>query len=62
MPLTDADNSVMDSIINRYPRSRSAIMPLLHFAQSKDGYVTPESIEALTHSVRLWVETQFLPR
>ena len=41
MPLTDSDNLVMDSMINRYPRPRSAIMPLLHFAQSKDGYVTP---------------------
>jgi NADH-quinone oxidoreductase subunit E len=55
MPLTDADNSVMDSIINRYPRSRSAIMPLLHFAQSKDGYVTPESIEVI--AARLNLET-----
>ena len=55
MPITDADNSVMDSIINRYPRSRSAIMPLLHFAQSKDGYVTPESIEAI--AVKLKLET-----
>jgi NADH-quinone oxidoreductase subunit E len=53
MPLTDADNSVMDSIINRYPRSRSAIMPLLHFAQSKDGYVTPESIEVIAAKLNL---------
>ena len=53
MPLTDADNSVMDSIINRYPRSRSAIMPLLHFAQSKDGYVTPESIEVIAKKLNL---------
>ena len=53
MPLTDADNPVMDSIINRYPRSRSAIMPLLHFAQSKDGYVTPESIEVIAQKLNL---------
>ena len=53
MPLTDADNAVMDSIINRYPRSRSAIMPLLHFAQSKDGYVTPESIEVIAEKLNL---------
>jgi NADH-quinone oxidoreductase subunit E len=43
----------MDSIINRYPRSRSAIMPLLHFAQSKDGYVTPESIEVIAEKLNL---------
>jgi len=53
MPLTDADNAVMDSIINRYPRTRSAIMPLLHFAQSKDGYVTPESIEVIAKKLNL---------
>ena len=53
MPLTDADNAVMDSIIKRYPRSRSAIMPLLHFAQSKDGYVTPESIEVISKKLNL---------
>ena len=35
MPLTFDDNAAMDSIIKRYPRSRSAIMPLLHFAQAQ---------------------------
>ncbi len=37
--------SKMDQIIARYPRSRSAIMPLLHFVQSIYGYVTDEGIE-----------------
>ena len=37
--------SKMDQIIARYPRSRSAIMPLLHFVQSIYGYVTYEGIE-----------------
>ena len=41
----DQDLQVMDSIIKRYPRSRSAIMPLLHYVQSKAGYVTNEGIE-----------------
>ena len=31
----------------RYPRSRSAIMPLLHYVQSKAGYVTNEGIELI---------------
>ena len=39
---------VMDSIIARYPRSRSAIMPLLHFVQSIDGYITNEGIETIS--------------
>ena len=43
----------MDSIIKRYPRSRSAIMPLLHLAQARDGYVTPESIETIAKKLNL---------
>ena len=53
MPLTNDDNATMDSIIARYPRSRSAIMPLLHLAQAKDGYVTPESIETIAGKLNL---------
>ena len=37
----------MDSIITRYPRKRSAIMPLLHYVQSIEGYVTNEGIELI---------------
>jgi NADH-quinone oxidoreductase subunit E len=44
---SDQDLQVMDSIIKRYPRSRSAIMPLLHYVQSKAGYVTNEGIELI---------------
>ena len=41
------NHEVMQSIIKRYPRSRSAIMPLLHYVQSKAGYVTNEGIELI---------------
>lgn len=44
---------VMDSIINRYPRTRSAIMPLLHYVQSIDGYVTSEGIETIAGKLDL---------
>ena len=37
----------MGTIIAKYPRKRSAIMPLLHFVQSISGYVTPEGIEKI---------------
>ena len=53
MPLTHSDNATMDAIIAKYPRTRSAIMPLLHFAQSKDGYVTDESIETIATKLNL---------
>ena len=53
MPLTHSDNTTMDAIIAKYPRTRSAIMPLLHLAQSKDGYVTDESIETIAMKLNL---------
>lgn len=42
------NQEVMQSIIKRYPRSRSAIMPLLHYVQSVSGYVTNEGIELIS--------------
>jgi len=53
MPLTNKDDQLIDSIIKKYPRSRSAIMPLLHLAQARDGYVTPESIEVIADKLSL---------
>ena len=53
MPLTSKDDALIESIIKRYPRSRSAIMPLLHLAQARDGYVTPESIEVIAGKLNL---------
>ena len=32
-------------IIARYPRSRSALLPLLHLMQAEEGYVSPHGIE-----------------
>lgn len=52
---TDEHEKVMDAIIKRYPRPRSAIMPLLHYVQSIDGYVTQEGIERI--AVKLDLET-----
>jgi NADH-quinone oxidoreductase subunit E len=45
--------AVMNSIIKRYPRSRSAIMPLLHYVQSLAGYVTNEGIEEIAKLLQL---------
>jgi len=53
MPLTNKDDQLIDSIIKKYPRSRSSIMPLLHLAQARDGYVTPESIEVIANKLSL---------
>lgn len=47
MVYTNDQIAIMDSIIARYPRKRSAIMPLLHYVQSIEGYVTNEGIELI---------------
>jgi len=53
MAYTPEQLSVMDSIISRYPRKRSAIMPLLHYVQSIEGYVTNEGIELIGQKLEL---------
>jgi len=32
-------------VVARYPRSRSALLPLLHLVQAEEGYVSPHGIE-----------------
>ena len=53
MSYTPDQLQVMDSIIKRYPRSRSAIMPLLHYVQSLAGYVTNDGIELIAKLLTL---------
>jgi NADH-quinone oxidoreductase subunit E len=44
MPLTDQTRVAAREIVARYPRPRSALLPMLHLVQSEEGYVTPEGI------------------
>ena len=44
---------VMNSIVARYPRKRSAIMPLLHYVQSVSGYVTHAGIEKIAELIEI---------
>jgi NADH-quinone oxidoreductase subunit E len=53
MAYSQDELATMNSIIARYPRSRSAIMPLLHFVQSRAGYVTNEGIETIAKLLTL---------
>ena len=53
MAYTNDQISIMDSIIARYPRKRSAIMPLLHYVQSIEGFVTNEGIELIGKKLEL---------
>jgi NADH-quinone oxidoreductase subunit E len=42
--LSDDNVKLAREIIARYPRPKSALVPLLHLAQEQDGYVTRESM------------------
>jgi NADH-quinone oxidoreductase subunit E len=42
--LNEANTLVAREIISRYPKARSATIPLLHIAQQQDGYVTNEAM------------------
>jgi NADH-quinone oxidoreductase subunit E len=53
MAFTSEQESIMDAIVARYPRKRSAIMPLLHFVQSIYGYVTKDGIEKVAEKIEV---------
>jgi NADH-quinone oxidoreductase subunit E len=44
MALSDETRRLAPEIVARYPKPRSALLPLLHLVQSDEGYVTPEGI------------------
>jgi NADH-quinone oxidoreductase subunit E len=44
--LNDANLAIARDIIGRYPRPKSALIPVLHLAQEQDGYL---STEAMAH-------------
>lgn len=46
MPLTDQTRDEMRALAARYPDARSALLPMLHLAQSEEDHVTPGAIEA----------------
>ena len=42
---TDANLAIARDIIARYPRKRSAMIPLLHLSQEQNGYITEPAME-----------------
>ncbi|HSV67876.1 MAG TPA: NADH-quinone oxidoreductase subunit NuoE [Mycobacteriales bacterium] len=53
MPLTDATRAKAREIIARYPRPRSALLPLLHLVQAEEGYVTPDGVRLCAEELGL---------
>lgn len=52
MARLSADNvKIAEEIISRYPRKRSATIPLCHLAQQQDGHLTQDSIEHIAELV-----------
>lgn len=49
--LSDPNVQLAKEIIGRYPRARSATIPLLHLAQEQDGYVTDDAIRHIAELV-----------
>lgn len=44
MTLTEATQRSLREIIARYPQPRSALLPMLHYCQSEEGYVSPQAV------------------
>src|SRR5262249_55805562 len=53
MPLTDTTREELGQIIARYPRPRSALLPMLHLVQSEEGYVPAEGIALCAQMLEL---------
>ena len=44
MALSDETRELARELIARYPKPRSALLPMLHLVQSEEGYVSPAGI------------------
>ena len=54
MARLNADNErLAQEIIGRYPRKKSALIPLLHLAQEQDGWVTDEAMMHIAELVEV---------
>lgn len=49
--LNQENVELANEIIGRYPRKKSALIPLLHVAQEQEGHVTTEAMEHLAELV-----------
>lgn len=49
--LTDANVAIAREIISRYPRPKSALIPLVHLSQEQNGYVTQEAMRHVAELV-----------
>jgi NADH-quinone oxidoreductase subunit E len=50
---TEANVATALEIIGRFPRKKSALIPLLHLAQEQDGFVTTDAMEHIAELVEV---------
>ncbi len=50
--LDETNLTIALEILSRYPRAKSAMIPLLHLAQEQDGYVTDDAMEHIAELTR----------
>jgi NADH-quinone oxidoreductase subunit E len=53
MAISETTRAQMREALTRYPRKRSALMPLLHLVQADEGRITPEGTTAVAELVEL---------
>jgi NADH-quinone oxidoreductase subunit E len=53
MAVTDTTREQMRAVVARYPRPRSALMPLLHLVQADEGHITPEGVAVVADELGL---------
>src|SRR5664279_173588 len=53
MALTEQTRLALREILARYPKPRSALLPMLHYCQSEEGYVSPAAIGACAEELGL---------
>jgi NADH-quinone oxidoreductase E subunit len=50
---TSEEKNKIEKIVGRYPVKQSALLPLLTLVQRRDGYVSPEAMEAIGKELEL---------
>jgi NADH-quinone oxidoreductase subunit E len=53
MAISETTRAQMSEVLTRYPRKRSALMPLLHLVQADEGRITPEGTATVAEMVEL---------
>ena len=48
---TDENSELAQEMIERYPKARSAMIPLLHLAQEQEGWITDEAMTEIAELV-----------